>query len=106
MLNHRDIAIAKGMLRRGDRVDDIASFLGTNKQDVELVKTGERGDWIMPTPKHQLPAQGSRIFSRKRACQLREKLKDMETVETLKALKNIIDVMIKELEAPSMSVDA
>jgi hypothetical protein len=98
MLNHRDIAIAKGMLRRGDNIDDVASFLGTNRQDVELVKIGERGDWIMPAPRHKLPGQGARIFSREKAKQIRVALQDMETIETLRALQSIIDVMIRELE--------
>lgn len=98
MLNHRDIAIAKGMLRRGDNVDDIASYLGTNKYNIELVKTGERGDWIQPVPKHHLPAKGSRVFSRKQSQMIREKLHDMETISTLKALRSVIDVVIKEIE--------
>lgn len=106
MLNHRDIAVAKGMLRRGDRIEDIASFLGASQFDVTLVKDGERGDWIMPAPAHKLPAQGSRLFSRKQACQIRNSLKDMETIETLRALQSIIEVMIKELEAPDNAGEA
>jgi hypothetical protein len=58
-LKHRDECIVKGMIARGDRQHDIASYFGVNPARVNEVANGN-GNYpnAQPTPEADLPPQG------------------------------------------------
>jgi hypothetical protein len=58
-LKYRDECIVKGMLARGDRQHDIASYFGVNPARVNEVANGN-GNYpnAQPTPEAELPPEG------------------------------------------------
>jgi hypothetical protein len=58
-LGYRDICIVKGMLARGDRQHDIASYFGVNGGRIAEIATGG-GNYpnAQPTPEAELPPEG------------------------------------------------
>jgi hypothetical protein len=58
-LGYRETCIAKGMLARGDRQHDIASFFGVNPARINEVVSGNNNyPNAQPTPKAELPPPG------------------------------------------------
>lgn len=53
-----DAAIVKGMLLRGDRGNDIASWFGVNPARIADVKDGKTFASVAVAPSHQLPQSG------------------------------------------------
>ncbi|MGL3212061.1 hypothetical protein [Bradyrhizobium sp. BR 1433] len=58
-LGYRETCVVKGMLTRGDRQHDIASYFGVNGGRVAEIATGE-GNYpnAQPTPETDLPPPG------------------------------------------------
>ena len=57
-LNELDASIVRGMLLRGDRQHDIASWFGVNAGRVAEVKTGAKHATVTAAPMHALPPPG------------------------------------------------
>lgn len=67
-LNELDASIVRGMLLRGDRQHDIASWFGVNAGRVAEVKTGAKHATVTAAPMHALPPPGPySYFTRKTA---------------------------------------
>lgn len=60
--NEADVAIAKGMLLRGDPNHDVSAWFGLNPGRVANIKSGkaEGAKWkhVQPAPPHELPPPG------------------------------------------------
>lgn len=58
-LKYRDECLVKGMLARGDRQHDIASYFGVNPARVNEI-AGGKGNYpnAQPTPEAELPVEG------------------------------------------------
>ena len=48
-LNEKDAGIVKGMLERGDRQHDIASWFGVNGGRIAEISVGKKFSYILPT---------------------------------------------------------
>lgn len=58
-LGYRETCVVKGMLARGDRQHDIASYFGVNGGRIAEVSTGENAyPNAQPTPEAELPPPG------------------------------------------------
>ena len=57
-LTEADVALIKGMLLRGDRQHDIASFFGVNAGRIAEIATGFRFTWVKASDVRQLPPPG------------------------------------------------
>jgi hypothetical protein len=57
-LDHETAATMKGMLARGDRVEDIAVWFGLSVRVVHSVQSGAVHPFLAPAPKHALPPPG------------------------------------------------
>lgn len=88
-LQDREIAVVKGMLLRGDRQHDIASYFGINGGRIAEIAKGARGSGIGPAPAEDLPAPGPYIAGRS----------SLKARDTLKALRDLIDETLTEIEA-------
>jgi hypothetical protein len=53
-----DAAIVKGMLLRGDRQHDIASWFGVNAGRIAEIATGHRFGFVQPASNNRLPPPG------------------------------------------------
>jgi hypothetical protein len=67
MLTLDQVAIAKGLLARGEKQHDIAAFLGCNGGRVAEIKTGAKHADVKPAAKKDLPtsadmASGHALF--------------------------------------------
>jgi hypothetical protein len=63
-LTEADAAIVKGMLARGDRQHDIASWFGVNGGRIAEVATGAEFDWVEAAPDDELPRPGPYLSGR------------------------------------------
>lgn len=63
-LTEADAAQVKGMLARGDRQHDIASWFGVNGGRIAEVATGATFDWVAPAPAYELPPPGPYLSGR------------------------------------------
>lgn len=54
-LNENEAAIAKGMLHRGDRQSDIATYFRTNPGRISEINTGRRFGEVLAAPAEVLP---------------------------------------------------
>jgi hypothetical protein len=58
-LGHRETCVVKGMLARGDRQHDIASYFGVNGGRIGEIATGDNAyPNAQPTPEADLPPPG------------------------------------------------
>lgn len=57
-LSSADAAIAKGMLKRGDRQHDVAAWFGVNPGRIAEIATGAAFDWVCPADQDDLPPPG------------------------------------------------
>lgn len=87
-LTDAEIAIAKGMLARGDRQHDIAAWFGENGGRIAEISTGQRGAHVAAAPANQLPPAGPYMAGRS----------SLKARETLKALRDLIDETIAEID--------
>lgn len=89
-LNHREIAIIKGMLTRGDKQHDIAAYFGINGGRIAEVKTGQNVDavGVEPMPENQLPPAGP-VMAGRSALRARD---------TLMAARELIDEALKDID--------
>jgi len=58
-LGHRETRVVKGMLARGDRQHDIASYFGVNPARINEIASGDNNyPNAQPTPEAELPPPG------------------------------------------------
>ena len=60
-LTAEDAAIIKGMIRRGDKVQDIAAFFGVNSRAVSNIRSGQKFAKVPAHPSVGLPPPGPYI---------------------------------------------
>lgn len=87
-LNEKEIAIVKGMLKRGDRQHDIAAFFGINGGRVAEIHTGLRGREVREAPQDDLPPTGPYMAGRSA----------LRARETLLALRELIDDALTDID--------
>lgn len=87
-LSDQEIAIVKGMLARGDRQHDIAAYFGVNGGRIGEISTGARGPHVTAAAQTDLPPRGPYMAGRSA----------LKARETLKALRELIDDTIKEID--------
>jgi hypothetical protein len=58
VLSSADAAIAKGMLRRGDRQHDIAAWFGVNGGRIAEIANGTKFSMVVPSDQSKLPPPG------------------------------------------------
>lgn len=58
-IDERDVALIRGMLKRGDRHHDIAAFFGLNQGRIAEVKDGTRFPDVPPASSDDLPPKGA-----------------------------------------------
>lgn len=66
-LSEKDVAIVKGMLTRGDRQHDIASWFGVNGGRIGEISTGVKFGHVEPAPSHLIPPPGPYIAGKESA---------------------------------------
>jgi hypothetical protein len=89
-LNDSEIAIVKGMIKRGDRQHDIAAYFGVNGGRIGEISTGKRGIGIGvdAAAADQLPPAGPYMAGRSA----------LRARDTLVALRELIDGAIKDID--------
>lgn len=83
-----EIAIAKGMILRGDRQHDIAAYFGENGGRIGEISTGQRGPGVAAAPQDQLPPAGPYMAGRSA----------LRARDTLVALRELIDETINDID--------
>jgi hypothetical protein len=63
-LNEQDAATAKGMLLRGDRQHDVASWFGVNGGRIAEIASGHRFSWVQAASLMNLPPPGPYLCGR------------------------------------------
>lgn len=61
MLEAQQVALIKGMLKRGDRQSDIAAYFGVNSGRIAEINTGERAAEVLAAAEYELPEPGPYI---------------------------------------------
>ena len=89
-LNETDAGIIKGMLLRGDRQHDIASWFGVNAGRISEIANGRRFTHVPPTLPDDLPSPGPYELGRKYADAVTSLLIARVTVEM--AIENLIEI--------------
>lgn len=87
-LNNREIAIVKGMLKRGDRQHDIAAYFGINGGRVAEINTGATGSDVTPADERFLPPQGPYLAGRSA----------LRARDTLIALRDLVDGALADID--------
>jgi hypothetical protein len=85
-LRNGDIALIKGMLKRGDRQSDIAAWFGVNGGRIAEINTGQRRPEVKTAKPEELPY----VMSGRSA---------LKAKETLLALRGLIDETLAEIES-------
>lgn len=85
-----EIAIIKGMLKRGDRQSDIAAYFGINSGRISEINTGVRGHDVWAADESELPEPGPYFISGRSS---------IKAKETLTALRDLIDQTLEEITA-------
>lgn len=83
-----EISIVKGMLNRGDKQQDIASYFGVNSARVNEVNTGMKGERVQPAALDTLPPAGPAMAGRSA----------IRARDTLIALRDLIDEAIGDID--------
>jgi hypothetical protein len=87
-LNDTEIAIAKGMLKRGDAQHHVAAYFGVNQARINDIFNDKVGAHIGARAE-DLPPAGPYMAGRS----------SLKARETLKALRDLIDETIAEIDA-------
>lgn len=97
-LSNSEIAIVKGMIKRGDRQHDIAAYFGVNGGRIGEINVGYRGigDGIEAAPEDRLPPPGPYMAGRSA----------LKARETLTALRELIDETIAEIDLYESGAEA
>ena len=87
-LSSGEIAIVKGMLKRGDRQSDIAAYFGINSGRISEINNDLRGAEVTAADASELPEPGPYFVSARAA---------LHTKQTLTALRDLIDQTLEEI---------
>lgn len=94
-LTDQEIAIAKGMLARGDRQHDIAAYFGENGGRIGEISTGKRGPHVAMASADSLPPPGPYLAGRSA----------LRARDTLVALRGLIDEAIADIDLFEAAAD-
>jgi hypothetical protein len=86
-LDHQDIRLIKGMLKRGDKQSDIASFFGCNGGRIAEINTGQKHAEVGTASPEELPPPGPYMAARSA----------YKAVQTLEALRDLVDDALKDV---------
>lgn len=95
IITETDASIALGMLQRGDRKQDVASYFGWNSARLYEIADGRRFSNLKPAPVKDLPPPGPYLSGRSAA------YARIALIDARNALRNqieAINVVLKELE--------
>jgi hypothetical protein len=87
-LNDGEISVVKGMLIRGDRQHDIASYFGINGGRIGEISTGQTGSSLTAAPAEDLPPAGPYMAGRSA----------LRARDTLTALRDLIQEAIDDID--------
>jgi hypothetical protein len=87
-LNDREIAIAKGMLKRGDRQHDIAAYFGVNGGRIAEIKSRHRGEGVHAADERFLPPAGPYLAGRSA----------LRARDTLIAMRDLIEGVLEDID--------
>lgn len=87
-LSEGEIASVKGMLLRGDRQHDIASYFGVNGGRIAEISTGPTGSGVAGSPPEDLPPAGPYMAGRSA----------LRARDTLIALRDLIEEAIGDID--------
>ena len=85
-LTEKDAGIVKGMLERGDRQHDIASWFGVNGGRIAEISVGKKFSYVLPE-RHDLPPRGPYLSG----------MDTMRVKDKIKFLNNEISRIFKKL---------
>lgn len=86
--NYAEVATIKGMIKRGDRLHDIAAYFGVNGGRISEINTGQRDPEVQAAATEELPPAGPYMAGRSA----------LRARNTLVALRELIDEAIKEID--------
>jgi len=88
-LDHQDVRIIKGMLKRGDKQQWIVAWFGgeQNSGRIADINTGKTWPEVQPAPPEQLPPPGPYMGARSAA----------RALQTLEALRELVDGAIHDI---------
>jgi hypothetical protein len=98
-LTAKDAALVKGMIRRGDRLHDIAAWFGVNPARVSEVKDGGRHASVIGAPNEELPPKEPYPYSSGRAAHKAMTALE-ETALALDMAKKALDDALAEVRKP------
>ncbi len=87
-LDRADVAVVKGMLKRGDRQSDIAAFFGVNGGRIAEINKGHKWYEVTAAEPYQLPPPGPYLAGRSA----------LHARDTLIALRGLIDDALKSID--------
>ena len=85
-LTEKDAGIVKGMLKRGDRQHDIASWFGVNGGRIAEISVGKKFSYVSPE-RYDLPPRGPYLSG----------MDTMRVKDKIKSLNNEISRIFKKL---------
>lgn len=87
-LDRADVAVVKGMLKRGDRQSDIAAFFGVNGGRIAEINKGHKWHEVSAAELHQLPPAGPYLAGRSA----------LKARDTLIALRSLVDDALRNID--------
>lgn len=92
-LSYRDTQVVKGMLARGDRQHDIASYFGVNGGRIAEIATGDNPyPNVNPTPEGQLPPSGPYLTKYALSSVIDTLNEAIEAIELAEAEEDVADI--------------
>lgn len=92
-LSYRDTQVVKGMLARGDRQHDIASYFGVNGGRIAEVATRDNPyPNVNPTPEDQLPPSGPYLTRYALSSVIDTLNEAIEAIELAEAEEDVADI--------------
>ena len=82
-----DVALIKGMLKRGDKQSDIAAWFGTNGGRISEINTEQKWKEVKAAPEKDLPPPGPYMAHRSA----------YKAKQTLTALRDLVDQTLAEI---------
>ncbi len=89
-LDHQDVRLVKGMLKRGDTQQSIAAWFGgeVNSGRVAEINTGQKHAEVSTASPEELPPPGPYMGARSA----------QKAVQTLEALRDLIDQSLQDVK--------
>lgn len=109
-LSYRDTQVVKGMLARGDRQHDIASYFGVNGGRIGEIAAGDNPyPNVKPTPEDDLPPSGPYLTKYALSSVIDTLNEAIEAIELAEAEEDVADIkapLILAKETLQKKIDA